>query len=176
MVFHSGDPSQLLGHDHCLRMRRVLILAAILSLTACATPPPLQLWEKEGATPQTTGVDLVDCQQAARQEANYFGFGGFSRFGPYFGYRRFYGHSRRHPPVFRRGPLFRRGPFFWGGPYYWGPSEFGREIQLTAFCMHIKGYELVTLQPDPSQQVPTRAPGVVPGSVRDTEPEPNKDN
>ena len=153
---------------------RLVTLAVILSLTACVSPSPPRLWEKEGATPETTGNDLVACQQAAHQEAINFGYGGFSRFGPYFGYRRFYSHSRRHPhppafrpgPSFRHGPFFWRGPYYWGphywGPYYWGPSGFDREIQLTTFCMHIKGYELVPVPPAPSQQVPTRAPGLIP--------------
>lgn len=162
-------------------MRRLIILAATISLTACAAPSPPRLWEKEGATPQTTGNDLVACQQAAHQEAINFGYGGFSRFGPYFGYRRFYGHSRRHPPAFRPGPSFRRGPFFrsgpyyWGphywGPYYWGPSGLDREIQLTSFCMHIKGYELVTL-PSVPHSGPPPAPGTIPGPVQDTDPHP----
>jgi hypothetical protein len=148
-------------------MRRVLILAAIISLTACAAPPPQLFWEKEGVGPETTDLDLTECRRTARQEAlnetSSFGFGGFSRFGPYYGYRHFYGHSRRHhPPIFRRGPFVRRGVFFWGGPfyggpYYGGPSEFDREVRLTAFCMRVKGYELVTVPP-----APTVAPGVVP--------------
>jgi hypothetical protein len=162
-------------------MRRVLILAAIISLTACATPPPQLFWEKEGVSPQTTDFDLVECRRTARQEAlnqtSYFGFGGFSRFGPYYGYRHFYGHSRRHhPPIFRRGPFVRRGLFFWGGPYYGGPyyggpSGFDREVRLTAFCMRIKGYELVTVPP-----APTVAPGVVPRPAADTAPSAPKDN
>ena len=123
----------------------LLIFAAATSLAACAGPP--RLWEKEGATPEATTVDLVECRRAARQEAfyetSYFGFGGFSRFGPYYGYR--------------HGPFFRRGPFFWGG----SDLRFDREVRLIAFCMHVKGYELVTLPPAPSQ-VPTVAPGVIP--------------
>jgi len=119
-------------------MRHLLILAAATSLAACATPP--RAWEKEGSTPQTTGMDLVDCRRAARQEAfyevPYLGVGGFSRFGPYYGYAR---------------------PFrpYWG---YWGADlRYDREIRLTAFCMRNKGYELVTLPPGP-----TVAPGIVP--------------
>jgi hypothetical protein len=161
-------------------MRRVLILAAIIFLTACATPPP-QFWEKEGVSPQTTDIDLVECRRTARQEAlnetSSFGFGGFSRFGPYYGYRHFYGHSRRHhPPSFRRGPFVRRGLFFWGGPYYGGPyyggpPEVDREVRLTAFCMRVKGYELVTVPP-----APTVAPGVVPRPPAATAPPAPKDN
>jgi hypothetical protein len=161
-------------------MRRVLILAAIMSLTACATPPP-QLWEKEGVAPQTADIDLVQCRSMAHQEAlnetSYFGFGGFSRFGPYYGYRSFHGHSRhRHPPFFRRGPFVRHGLFFWGGPFYGGPSyggpsELDREIRLTAFCMRTKGYELVTVPP-----APTVAPGVVPAPAARAAPSASKDN
>ena len=137
-------------------MRRVPSLAAIMLLTACATPPPPQLWEKEGVTPQATDIDLVECRRTARQEAlnetSDFGFGGFSRFGPYYGYRRLHGSGRHHhhPPFFRRGPIVRRGLFFWGGPYYWAPSEFDREVRLTAFCMRVKGYELVTVPTAPT--------------------------
>lgn len=128
-------------------MRHLLILAVATSLAACAGSP--RVWEKEGATPQTTGADLVECRRAARQEAfyeaSYSGFGGFSRFGPYYGYR--------------------RGPYFWGG----SDLQFDREVRLTAFCMRNKGYELVTLPPAPSQG-PTVAPGVVPAPAPDVAP------
>ena len=130
-------------------MRHLLALAAAMSLAACASPP--RQWEKEGATPQITGADLVECRRAARHEAfneaSYFGFGGFSRFGPYYGYR--------------HGPFFGAGPYFWGGP----DLPFYREDRLTAFCMRNKGYELVTLPP-----APTVRPGVVPPPARDTAP------
>ena len=124
-------------------MRHLLILAAAASLTACATQP--RVWEKEGATPQTTSVDLVDCRRAARQEAfyevPYLGIGGFSRFGPYYGYR----------PI---------------RPYLGGADlRYDREVRLTAFCMRTKGYELVTLPPGP-----TVAPGIVPPTAPDAPP------
>jgi len=124
-------------------MRHLLILAAATSLAACATPP--RVWEKEGATPQTTGIDLVECRRAARQEAfyevPYLGIGGFSRFGPYYGYR----------PI---------RPY-WGG----ADLRYDREVRLTAFCMRTKGYELVTLPPGP-----TVAPGIVPTPAPDAPP------
>jgi hypothetical protein len=146
-------------------MRRLLILAAVTSLTACASSPP-RLWEKEGATPQTTTADLVECRRAARQEAFYetsnLGFGGYSRFGPipYYAYRR--------GPYFGPRPFYRRGPYFWG---YWGAPdvEFNQQSRLSAFCMRNKGYELVTLPPAPGQ-VPTVAPGIVPPSAPDVPP------
>jgi len=105
-----------------------------------------------------TDIDLVECRRAARQEASYeipyFGFGGYSRFGPYYGYG------------------WRR-PFFWGGP---ADLRYDRSVRLTAFCMHNKGYELVTLPPAPSQQVPTVAPGVVPTPAPDTAPPAPRNN
>lgn len=142
-------------------MRRLLILAAVTSLTACASSPP-RLWEKEGATPQTTTADLLECRRAARQEASYetgyIGFGGYSRFGPFpsYGYRR--------GPYFWPGPFYRRGPF-WGAP----EVEFNQQSRLSAFCMRNKGYELVTLPPAPGQ-VPTVAPGIVPPSASNGPP------
>lgn len=138
-------------------MRRLIILAAAaaVSLSACAGRP--RLWEKEGATPQMAGLDLVECRRAARQEAfyetSYIGFGGFSRYGPfpYYGYRRW--------------PFFRPGPYFWGAP----DIEFDRTVRLTAFCMHNKGYELTRVPRAPSQ-IPTVAPGIVPPSAPDGPP------
>jgi hypothetical protein len=126
-------------------MRHLLMLAAATSLAACAAPP--RVWDKEGATPQTARIDLVECRRAARQEAfyevPYWGIGGFSRFGPYYGYR----------PI---------RPY-WGG----ADLRYDREIRLTAFCMRTKGYELVTLPPGP-----TVKPGIVPAPPSDAPPPP----
>jgi hypothetical protein len=135
-------------------MRCLLIFAAAASLTACTGSP--RFWEKEGATPEVTSSDLVECRRAARREAffetGYYGFGGFSRFGPfpYYGYR--------------RGPFFARSRYFWGGP----DVQFDQEVRLTAFCMRNKGYELVPVTPAPTTVAPGTIPALTPDAAHPT--------
>ena len=52
-------------------MRRILVLAAALSLAGCAGTPP---WTKQGVSPKVAASDYADCRfeatEATRRDAN----------------------------------------------------------------------------------------------------------
>jgi len=108
-------------------MPRILPFLMLATLGACAFPE--SHWEKEGADLQLTTNDLGYCRQAARNEAFQVYPYGFAS--PFYGFRRW--------------------------PGYWNGDRFYAEGRLTSFCMHAKGYQLVTVQPAPQTQAPPAA-------------------
>ena len=116
---------------------RIILFAALL-LTAAGCGPPMQ-WVKPGATAMESGQDLADCRRAARHEARYsdwYGYSGFNSWG--------YWPNR---PVLVRDRFGRLhhawtydsfSPF--NDPYR---SSLQEESRLERFCMRAKGFELV---------------------------------
>ena len=110
-------------------MRRILPFLMLATVAACALPETR--WEKEGADVALANNDLGYCRAAARNEA-------FATY-PYGYASPFYG--------------FRRAPGWWA----WDNNRFYTENRLTSFCMHAKGYQLVTVQQTPQTQPPSPA-------------------
>jgi hypothetical protein len=105
-------------------MRRVLPLATMLALAACATP---SRWEKPGVDQAAARQDFDDCRSAAQREAlRYYSFPPFPYWGPYWGFGR------------------RRGYFYYQPT--WDSERFFAENRLAAFCMRSRGYELVKVE------------------------------
>jgi hypothetical protein len=103
-------------------MRKVLPLALLLALGACAAPTH---WEKPGVTEEVLAHDLTDCRQAAAQEAMRYPYG----FGPPFGA---YGRSSY---------------FLWQQRQE--SDRFYAENRLREFCMRNKGYALMPIPKAP---------------------------
>jgi hypothetical protein len=110
--------------DHIILMRRILPFLLLTAVSACALPQTR--WEKDGADVALTTNDLGYCRAAARNEA--FATYPFGFGSPFYGFRRW--------------------------PGYWDGDRFYAESRLTSFCMHAKGYQLVTVQPTPQTQPP----------------------
>lgn len=94
------------------------ILPFLLVATVAACTLPQTRWEKDGADDALAANDLGYCRKAARDEA------------------------------------FSAYPFGFGSPFYgfhrwsaWNENRYLAESRLTQFCMHAKGYQLVTLSP-----------------------------
>ncbi len=104
-------------------MRRILPFLMLAAISACALPDTH--WEKQGVDYQMALNDLGYCKTAARQET--FATYPFGYASPFYGLRR--------------------------EPWVWDNDRFYAESRLTSFCMHAKGYQLVTVQP-PQAQAP----------------------
>jgi hypothetical protein len=103
------------------------ILPVLMLFAVAACGLPETRWEKDGADEKLTAGDLTYCRKAARDEA------------------------------------FQVSPFGYDSPFYgfhrWTLLNDNRsytESRLTDFCMHNKGYQLVTVPPP--QATPPAAP------------------
>ena len=99
-------------------MRGVLPIALLLPLAACATPAR---WEKPGVSAQMAAADITDCRQGAAQQGFMFYPWGL-------------------PPDW----FYRRNNWV-----LWSDVQDSQRVttekQLTAWCMHNKGYELLPI-------------------------------
>jgi hypothetical protein len=119
------------GADHIIPMPRILPFLMLTAVGACALPQTH--WEKEGSDETMAMTDLGSCRKAARDES----------LAAYpFGYP--LGFPATTPPA---------SPFYGvSGSLFWDQNRVYAETRLTKFCMHNKGYQLVTVAP------PTVAP------------------
>lgn len=106
----------------------VTLATTMLGMLAACAFPETR-WEKDGTDAQTATNDLAYCRAAARNEA--FVTYPFGYASPFYGYRRL---------------------------PYWDNDRFYAEGRLTNFCMRAKGYQLVTVQPQPRTQPPAPPP------------------
>ena len=107
-------------------MRQILPFLMLAALGACALPETR--WEKDGADRAMAMTDLGSCRKAARDES----------LAAYpFGYP--LGFPASSPPS---------SPFYGvSGSLFWDQNRVYAESRLTQFCMHNKGYQLVTVAP-----------------------------
>jgi len=105
------------------------ILPFLMLAALSACALPQSRWEKDGADEALTVGDLNYCRKAARDEA--FATYPFGYGSPFFGLRR------------------------WA---MWDDNRYFAETRLTQFCMHAKGYQLVTVQPAPQTTPPATPP------------------
>lgn len=89
-------------------------------------------WIKADASPEQVNQDAAQCQQEAWREAHWRGF-----------FYRPLGPTLLHDPLGRPLMGWPYSPF--GDPF---GDVFMEESRLAYFCMRVKGYELVPVEPE----------------------------